>query len=121
MHALSRPLVVGVTGIAGHALAERLAVRGGHLLGLSRRGTSPVREVESLHADLTDPAALQETLAGTRPSSVFLTAWARQETEEENIRVNGAMVRDVLEAACAEGTVSHVALMTGLKHYLGPF
>jgi nucleoside-diphosphate-sugar epimerase len=67
--ALSRPLVVGVTGIAGHALAERLAVRGGHLLGLSRRGTSPVREVESLHADLTDPAALQEALAGTRPWS----------------------------------------------------
>ncbi len=121
MHPLSRPLVVGVTGIAGHALAERLAVRGGHLLGLSRRGTSPVGEVESLHADLTDPAALREALAGTRPSSVFLTAWARQETEEDNIRVNGGMVRDVLEAACAEGTVSHVALMTGLKHYLGPF
>jgi nucleoside-diphosphate-sugar epimerase len=121
VHALSRPLVVGVTGIAGHALAERLTRRGGHLLGLSRRGTSPVREVESVHADLTDPDALREALAGTRPSSVFLTAWARQDTEEENIRVNGAMVRDVLEAACAEGTVEHVALMTGLKHYLGPF
>jgi nucleoside-diphosphate-sugar epimerase len=121
VHALSRPLVVGVTGIAGHALAERLAARGGHLLGLSRRGTSPVGEVDALHADLTDPAALQEALAGTRPSSVFLTAWARQDTEEENIRVNGGMVRDVLEAACAEGTVEHVALMTGLKHYLGPF
>ncbi len=105
MQALSRPLVVGVTGIAGHALAERLTVRGGHVLGLSRRGTSPVREVEALHADLTDPAALRDVLAGTRPSSVFLTAWARQDSEDENIRVNGGIVRDVLEAACAEGTV----------------
>ena len=75
MHPLSRPLVVGVTGIAGHALAERLTHRGGHLLGLSRRGTSPVAEVESLHADLTDPDALRDVLAGTRPSSVSAT-WA---------------------------------------------
>ena len=54
MHALSRPLIVGVTGIAGQALAERLTLRGGHVLGLSRSSTSSVREVESLHADLTD-------------------------------------------------------------------
>lgn len=121
MHALSRPLIVGVTGIAGQALAERLTVRGGHVLGLSRSSTSSVPEVEALHADLTDAAQLREVLAGTRPTSVFVTAWARQETEEENIRVNGGMVRDVLAAAGAEGTVQHVALMTGLKHYLGPF
>jgi nucleoside-diphosphate-sugar epimerase len=119
--ALDRPLVVGVTGIAGHALATRLVPRGGTVLGLSRRSTSSVSGVESLQADLTDPDALARTLAGTRPTSVFLTAWARQDSEEENIRVNGAMVRDVLEAACADGTVEHVALTTGLKHYLGPF
>ncbi|NYD35117.1 SDR family oxidoreductase [Actinomycetospora corticicola] len=121
MHALSRPLIVGVTGIVGHALAERLTLRGGHVLGLSRRSSSTVREVEGLHADLTDAEALRSTIAGTRPTSIFLTAWARQDTEEENIRVNGGMVRDVLAAAGAEGTVQHVALMTGLKHYLGPF
>jgi nucleoside-diphosphate-sugar epimerase len=105
MSSLTRPLVVGVTGIAGHALAERLDSRGERTLGLARRGTSPVGGVESLHADLTDPDALRTTLQGTKPSSVFLTAWARQETEDENIRVNGAMVRDVLDAACAEGAV----------------
>ncbi|MDL5158524.1 SDR family oxidoreductase [Actinomycetospora termitidis] len=77
--------------------------------------------MEGLHADLTDADALRDAIAGTRPTSVFLTAWARQDSEEENIRVNGGMVRDVLAAAGAEGTVQHVALMTGLKHYLGPF
>jgi nucleoside-diphosphate-sugar epimerase len=121
MSSLTRPLVVGVTGIAGHALAERLGPRGSRTLGLARRGTSPVDGVESLHADLTDPEALRTTLQGTKPTSVFLTAWARQETEDENIRVNGALVRDVLDAACADGTVEHVALVTGMKHYLGPF
>jgi nucleoside-diphosphate-sugar epimerase len=121
MSALLRPLVVGVPGIAGHALAQRLTTHADSILGLARRGTSPAPGVEALHADLTDPEALRETLAGTRPTSVFLTAWARQESEEENIRVNGGMVRDVLDAACADGTVEHVGLVTGLKHYLGPF
>ena len=40
---------------------------------------------------------------GTAPTHVFVTAWARQETEAENIRVNGAMVRDVLEAVRPAG------------------
>ena len=31
------------------------------------------------------------------------------------------MVRNLLSAACASGSVEHVALVTGLKHYLGPF
>jgi nucleoside-diphosphate-sugar epimerase len=52
---------------------------------------------------------------------VFFTAWSRQETEAENIRVNGAMVRNLLQALAPKRTVRHVALVTGLKHYLGPF
>ena len=41
--------------------------------------------------------------------------------EAANIRVNGRMVRDLLDAVDAAGSVQHVALVTGLKHYLGPF
>jgi nucleoside-diphosphate-sugar epimerase len=81
VHALSRPLVVGVTGIAGHALAERLAVRGGHLLGPSRRGTSAVREVESLHADLTDP--VEEQTAGM--TDVWTTIAEREGLRESRL------------------------------------
>jgi nucleoside-diphosphate-sugar epimerase len=43
------------------------------------------------------------------------------ETEAENIRVNGGAVRDLLAALSPSGSLKHVALMTGLKHYLGPF
>jgi hypothetical protein len=43
-----------------------------------------------------------------------------RETESENIRVNGAMVRNLLEY-WLQNSVQHVALVTGLKHYLGPF
>ena len=101
----ARPLVVGVTGIAGAALAERLVPHAEEVLGLSRRSTSAVEGVVPVLADLTDPDALATALAGTRPTHVFLTAWARQDTEEENIRVNAGIVRDVLAAAGPEGTV----------------
>ncbi len=113
-------LVVGATGIAGGALCARLVDHGWEVLGLSRSGRE-LPGVTAVTADLTDADSLREALAGHRPTHVFVTAWARQETEEENIRVNGGMVRDVLEAVRPAGTVRHVALLTGLKHYLGPF
>jgi hypothetical protein len=52
---------------------------------------------------------------------VLITTWSRQATEAENIRVNAAMVRNLLDGLRSAGTVRHVALVTGLKHYLGPF
>ncbi len=116
-------LVVGATGISGAALSARLVDAGWHVLGLSRSGRElpGLQAVETVRADLTDAEELRAALAGHRPTHVFLTAWARQDTEEENIRVNAGMVRDVLDAVRPAGTVRHVALLTGLKHYLGPF
>ena len=113
-------LVVGSSGMAGSAAAAELVARGWRVLGLARR---PVEQagVVPVAADLHDPEATRAALAGTRPDAVFLTTWARQATEAENIRVNAAMVRTVLDAVRPEASVAHVALVTGLKHYLGPF
>lgn len=52
---------------------------------------------------------------------VFLTSWLRQKTEAENITVNAATVRNLLDVLSPAGSLEHVALITGLKHYLGPF
>lgn len=41
-------------------------------------------------------------------------------TESENCIVNRAIVKNTLEGL-AEAPIEHVALVTGLKHYLGPF
>src|SRR6185312_14935015 len=46
---------------------------------------------------------------------------SRQANEAENIRVNAAMVRNLFDALRPAGTLRHTALVTGLKHYLGPF
>lgn len=64
---------------------------------------------------------MRAALADVKPTHVFITTWSRQATEAENIRVNAAMVRNVLDAVRPAGSVKHVALVTGLKHYLGPF
>jgi nucleoside-diphosphate-sugar epimerase len=111
--------VVGATGITGTALVETLTREGWDVLGLSRREVD-TPGVTSLAADLRDAESLRTALADHHPTHVFLTAWSRQETEAENIVVNAGMVRDLL-AAVAHAPVRHVALVTGLKHYLGPF
>ena len=116
-----RALIAGVTGIVGLNLAGRLAEGGDwKIFGLARR-PGAITGVSPVMADLTDAAGLQQALHAVRPTHVFFTSWLRQETEAENIRVNGGMVRNLLEALSPAGSVQHVALVTGTKHYLGPF
>jgi len=112
-------LVVGASGIAGSALVDRLAEEGWDVVGLSR---NPLRrrDVRHVSADLTSVENLREALAGVSPTHVFYTAWSRRCTEQENIDTNAGMLRNVL-ASLNGKPVKHVALMTGLKHYLGPF
>ncbi len=116
-----RALVVGVTGIVGQAVATKLVADGWQTYGLSRSGTCTVDGVTPVKADLGDPEALAQALADVDPVLVAITAWTRMETEAENIAVNGGAVRHLLAALEPAGSVRHVALMTGLKHYLGPF
>src|SRR3954471_2496835 len=116
----NQAIVVGASGIIGSATIEVLAEAGWQISGLARRPGSEAG-VTSIAADLLDPASLKTELAGSQPSHVFLASWLRQATEAENIRVNASMVRNLLDALRPAGTVRHVALVTGLKHYLGPF
>jgi len=113
-------LVVGYSGIVGSATSSLLVKQGWEVIGLAR---SPADRpgVRAVSADLTDPADLARALADVKPTHVFLSTWSRQATEAENIKVNGAMVRNVLAALSPARSVEHVALVTGLKHYLGPF
>ena len=114
-------LIVGASGIVGRALADHLIAEGWNVLGLARTPPRDQAGLQPVAADLRDADALRSALSGLRPTHLFLTSWSRQATEAENIRVNGAMVRNVLDAACPAGSVTHVGLVTGLKHYLGPF
>ena len=114
-------LVVGSTGIVGNNLARLLVREGWNVAGLARTPASDVPGLRAIAADLRDPAALASALRDERPTHVFLATWLRQPTEAENIRVNAGMVRHLLDALRPAASLQHVALVTGLKHYLGPF
>lgn len=113
-------LVAGVSGITGSATAAQLVAQGWNVLGLSRSGTDQPG-VTPVQADLLDAEATAHALQGHAPDAVFITTWLRRDTEAQNVAVNGAMVRNLLAGLAPTGSARHVALVTGLKHYLGPF
>ncbi len=113
-------LVVGSSGIVGSATAELLTRQGWTVHGLARRPAAQAG-VLPVAADLQDAAATAEALQRVNPDAVFITTWLRQDSEAENIRVNLVMVRNLLNGLPKPTGSRHVGLVTGLKHYLGPF
>lgn len=124
MHSANHPgsaLVVGSTGIGGGNLASHLVASGWQVLGLARR-PGEVAGVVPVPADLLNLDALNDALSKYSPTHVFFCTWLRQDTEAENVRVNGALLHNLLTALERTGaSVQHLALVTGTKQYLGPF
>ncbi|SIT23193.1 Nucleoside-diphosphate-sugar epimerase [Chryseobacterium ureilyticum] len=114
-------LVVGATGITGSNLAEELIAQGFKTYGLSRTPNDNIIGLHPIKADLLDVQSLTEALSEVSPTHVYFTTWMRNDTEEENIRVNSLLVKNLLNVLSPKKSVKHVALVTGLKHYLGPF
>ena len=114
-------LVVGVTGMAGLNTAEALVRDRWRVVGLSRTGRAAITGVQHLTADVLDAQSVQDATRDAGISHVFFTTWSRQATEAENCGVNGAMLANTLTALGHTSELAHVVLVTGLKHYLGPF
>ncbi len=105
----------------GSNLAEHLVNKGWEVYGLARKPQTGISGVRPIVADMLEPQGLRATLSDINPTHVFLTAWVRKASEDENIAANAAMVRNVLAALDRSAGLRYVALVTGLKHYLGPF
>lgn len=114
-------LVVGATGITGSTLSEKLIGKGWTTFGLARNPRGDIENLKPVAADLLDLENLKMALKDVFPTHIYITSWMRQDSEAENIRVNSLMVKNLLEALSYKKSVQHVALVTGLKHYLGPF
>jgi nucleoside-diphosphate-sugar epimerase len=114
-------LVVGVTGIAGYNTAQALLARGWRVVGLSRSKRYEVPGVEHVYGDVLETESVVSAIADRGISHLFFTTWSRQLTEADNCRVNSAMLANTLEAVRRTTTLEHAVLITGLKHYLGPF
>lgn len=115
-----RALIVGATGIVGLNVAEHLRDLGGwEITGVSRRPARGVSFMTSLSVDLLATDA-SEQIADLDPTHIFYCTWTPGATEDENIRLNGGMLRTILKAFAGR-SLQHVAVVTGTKHYLGPF
>lgn len=62
---------------------------------------------------------LNEIEAEIAPIQIFITTWMRKEAE--NIGVNRTMVNNLLKVLSPRKSEQYPALVTGSKHYLGPF
>ena len=117
-----RALVVGATGIVGLNVAEHLHAQGGwEITGLSRKAPLGSSWMKPVSIDLLDRDAALAALSDLAPTHVYYCTWTLGKTEDENIRLNGGMLQTVLDGLAAAGSVQHVAVVTGTKHYLGPF
>lgn len=114
-------LVIGITGMTGNNIATELVAKGWTVYGLSRNPGVPVPGVTNIFADISDPASVRNALAGIEIDTLFFCTWSRQSTERENCLVNGAMLKNTLDALRPNKSFTHTVLVTGLKHYLGPF
>ena len=115
--------VVGATGIVGGNIAERLLADGGTVSGPARRAERAPKGTIPLPADLNDREGVFAAIASA-PSitHLFQASWTPADTEEQAGEINSRHLSNVLDGLKAAGhQVEHVVLITGVKHYLGPF
>jgi nucleoside-diphosphate-sugar epimerase len=118
--AQKKAVVFGGSGIIGRNLAERLVAQSWDVTCVSRHPHNDLPGSKGIACDLTDSASSRKALeAAEGTTHAFLCNWSRQANEAENCRVNALLVRNALEPIAK--TLKHAALVTGLKHYLGPF
>jgi nucleoside-diphosphate-sugar epimerase len=114
-------LIIGATGLSGSYLGRLLKAEGWTVVTVARATEAPGFSDRHIAVDLLDAAATAAALSAALDAThLFYCTWTRRATEAENVAANGAMIRNVM-AAVAGAPLRHAALVTGLKHYLGPF
>lgn len=116
-------LIAGANGIIGKGLMQELAAANGWRTRTLSRRLQPWRE--AIATDLTDPEATRFSLVQARDTThLFYAALAPQPNLADEDRVNGGMLRNLLDGLEAVGApLERVVLYQGAKVYgvhLGP-
>jgi nucleoside-diphosphate-sugar epimerase len=120
-------LVAGASGVAGRGIVAALAsLEGWEVIALGRNPPEEGGRSRFLAVDLLDPGDCREKLGAlTGVTHIFFAAYQEQPTEAAQVAVNGAMLRNLVEAVeAAAPALAHVSLMEGTKAYgchFGPF
>lgn len=118
-------LVTGATGILGREIVLALGQdkqTWPTVYALSRSQSLQWPEnVKQKQLDLTASAQeMAKELGDVQPDYIFFTAYLQKDSEEENTKVNGAMLENFLEALKITGAsekVKRVILTCGAKQY----
>ena len=126
-------LIVGVTGMAGLSLAEALKSPNAlgspwQVYGAARRPKPswfPSSLVDKyITFDATNSGDTHDKLAhiANKVTHVYWVAIQVRENEEANVKVNAAMLTNVLNVLKSgpASRLSHITLQTGTQHYMGP-
>lgn len=114
-------LIVGATGLSGSHTGRHLKEHGWTVVTVSRSEAELPWSDRHIAVNLKDRSESVRALeAASDVTNVFFCIWSREANEEENVRVNAAMVRSLFEGLDG-APIRHAALVTGLKHYLGSF
>jgi nucleoside-diphosphate-sugar epimerase len=113
-------LVTGAHGIVGLNLVEELGTRGDwQVLATGRRDEPPGPDLRYVPADLTDPAATRDALAGAASCThLFFAAYRNARDPYEECAVNVAILRNTLDALRHwRAPVRRVLICEGAKAY----
>jgi nucleoside-diphosphate-sugar epimerase len=110
-------LVAGSGGIIGDALCHTLTAAGWKVRGLQRSAST--RGIETIRADLTDPAATAAALREARDTThLFYAALAPNPDLATEAEKNGAMLGTLLDGLEAEAApLRRVVIYQGFKIY----
>lgn len=121
-----RVIVAGASGVIGQAAVAHFAQAGVETIALSRRRPDLPDDLPFQHmqVDLRDTKACAEALASL-PEVTHLVFSALYEKpglvagwrDPEQMAVNLAMLRNLLDPLCATGRLDHVSLLQGTKAY----
>ena len=120
-------LVAGASGVTGRGIVEHLAgLDGWDVVGLARTPPDLESRARFLAVDLLDPGGCRAKLGGLGDvTHVFYAAYREGATEAEQVALNGAMLRNLVDAVePAAAGLEHISLMEGTKAYgchFGPF
>jgi nucleoside-diphosphate-sugar epimerase len=114
-------IIVGATGLSGSYAGQYLKEAGWTVVTVSRSPVSITWSDSHIAVDLENAVQTVEALRTVSDvTHVFYCTWSKQKSEEENVRVNSAMIRNLFDGL-VNAPIRHAALVTGLKHYLGSF
>lgn len=117
-------LVAGALGVVGRAVVERFVGRPDvEVVALSRRAPDFAPQAHWVSADLRDPQAAAQALAGHRDVTHVVYAALSEQPEllrgwrdPANAALNTAMLRNLLDAL-APAPLEHLTLLQGTKAY----